>query len=458
MAIGTFDSFITRGWFDAGAMAVWDERATLQAWLDVEAALAEAEADLGLVPADSARIIAAEARADRFDLDRLSADISHAQHPFIPVLKQFEELCGEPAAGYIHLGATTQNIFDTAVSLQMQQTHGLLVARIDEALAHLRDLAGRHAGTVMAGRTHGQHALPMTFGFKLAGWIDELARDRDRLADRCAGSFVACLGGAIGTGASLGDRAPEVERRLAARLGLRPAGLAMRGSYDRMADYLLALGLLAGTIEKIAGDIVFLQRTEIAELSEAFHYGKVGSSTMPQKRNPSTALRLISLCRMQRARMPLVLEAMVRMDEGDSSATNVTDATVPEVAVLAVSAAATLAGLAAGLVANPEAMARNLALTDGLIVAEALMVALSPTIGRHAAHHLLYDVAQSSLTTGNSFAQEIHAHSTMKAVPPEQIAVLLDTSNYIGRSVAIATEASKTPCAAGRPGSEKSPT
>lgn len=443
MAVGMFDSFITRGWFDPQALSLWSDEATLQAWLDVEAALAGAEADLGLVPADCATIIADKARAALFDIPDLIDRIALAQHPFVPVLAQFERLCGEPAAGFIHLGATTQNIFDTAVSLQMRATMTRIRALLDEALVTLRRLAAEHAETVQAGRTHGQHALPMTFGFRLAGWIDELTRHRDRLTDRFDGAFVASLGGAIGTGAALGEHATEVERRLALRLGLRPAGLAMRSSYDRVADYLAGLGHLGGTLEKIAGDLVFLQRTEIGEVSEAFHYGKVGSSTMAQKRNPSTALRLISLCRMLRARMPLITEAMVRMDEGDSSATNVTDVTVPEIAVLAASAAAGLRDLCAGLVVHPDAMARNLALSGGLIVSEAVMMALSADIGRHAAHHLLYEVAQTSLSEGKPFAVALGEHPGLRDLSPDRLAALLDPGHYTGHSAGFAMAAAE---------------
>jgi 3-carboxy-cis,cis-muconate cycloisomerase len=441
MAVGMFDSFITRGWFDPQTMTIWSDEATLQAWLDVEAALAWAEAEMGLVPSASAAIIASKAKASQFDIPDLMHRISVAQHPFVPVLAQFEALCGEPAAGYIHLGATTQNIFDTAVSLQMRATTDRILALLDEALVALRRLAADHAHTVQAGRTHGQHALPMTFGFRLAGWIDELSRHRDRLSGRFDGAFVASLGGAIGTGAALGAQAIEVERRLAAQLGLRPAGLAMRSSYDRVADYLAGFGLLGGTLEKIAGDLVFLQRTEIGEVSESFHYGKVGSSTMAQKRNPSTALRLISLCRMLRARMPLIGEAMVRMDEGDSSATNVTDVTVPEIAVLAASAAVGLRDLCAGIVVHSDAMARNLALSGGLIVSEAVMMALSADIGRHAAHHLLYEVAQTSLSQNKPFAVALGEHPGLRGLSADRLAELLDPGRYTGQSAVFAAAA-----------------
>lgn len=441
MTIGMFDSFVTRHWFSRDAKLIWSDVATLQAWLSVESELARAQAELGVIPLSAARTISENADASLFDLERLAGDIAFAQHPLVPVLRQFEELCGDPAAGFIHWGATTQNIFDTATSFQMHETHRLLVGHLDTTIVTLGRLALNHQTTVMPGRTHGQHALPMTFGFKLAGWIDELDRDRTRLDERLASSFVASLGGAIGTFAAMGGVGRTVEARMAEQLGLCPAGLPMRSSYDRVSDYVSALGLLAGTAEKIAHDIVFMQRTEIGEIAEAFHIGKVGSSTMAQKRNPTAALLLISLARMLRMRVPATTEAMVRMDEGDSSATNVTDTLLPEIAMIATSIAESLGNLANGLVVNPVAMRRNLGLSKGLIASEAVMMRLTELMGRHEAHALLYDAAQRSLSSGVPFLTAIREHALFaKRELPQDLALALDASAYIGESVALTIE------------------
>jgi 3-carboxy-cis,cis-muconate cycloisomerase len=441
MRVGMFESFVTGHWFSADAKRIWSDAATLQAWLTVEAALARAQAELGVIPEDAARTIAGKADAALFDLSRLAQAIAFAQHPLVPVLRQFEALCGEPAAGFIHWGATTQNIFDTASALQMTETHGLLVGHLDAAIAAFAALALEHKATVLPGRTHGQHALPMTFGFKLAGWIAELDRDRDRLDQRLAPSFPACMGGAIGSFAAVGAAGREVEARMAGQLGLRPAGLPMRSSYDRVADYVGALGLLAGTAQKIAQDVVFMQRTEIGEAAEAFHMGKVGSSTMAQKRNPSSALLLASLARLLRARVPPALEAMVRMDEGDSSATNVTDTLLPEIAIIATSIAETLAKLAQGLVVDPAAMRRNLALSKGLIASEAVMMRLTRLMGRHEAHRLLYEAAQRSQSEDLPFITAIREHPVFRGRElPEDLAHALDPGAYVGESVALTLE------------------
>jgi 3-carboxy-cis,cis-muconate cycloisomerase len=441
MSIGMFESFVTGHWFSVQAKRIWSDVGTLQAWLTVEASLARAQAELGVIPEVAARTIADKADAGLFDLTRLAEDIAFAQHPLVPVLQQFEKLCGEPAAGFVHWGATTQNIFDTASSLQMAETHRLLVGHLDTAIAALGALALQHQSTVLPGRTHGQHALPMTFGFKLSGWIDELDRDRARLKQRLAPSFPAYMGGAIGTFAATGALGRRVEARLAEQLGLLPAELPMRSSFDRASDYISALGLLAGTAQKVAQDVVFMQRTEIGEAAEAFHMGKVGSSTMAQKRNPSTALLLVSLARMLRGRVPAALEAMVRMDEGDSSATNVTDTLLPEIAIIATSIAQTLCTLAQGLVVNPEAMRRNLALSKGLIASEAVMMRLTRLMGRHEAHRLLYDAAQRSQSEGVPFMAAIGEHPMFEGrALPQDLALALDPSAYVGESVSITLE------------------
>ncbi len=430
MTVGMFDSFITRHWFSIQAKEIWSDHQTLQAWLDVEAALAQAQGRLGVIPADVAPVITEACRFERFDTERLSREIAHAQHPFVPVLRQLEEFSGEPAAGYIHWGATTQNIFDTGVALQMRRTHALIDASLETVTASLARLAVAHRDTLQAGRTHGQHALPMTFGFKVTGWLEEIRRDRRRLQDRIAPSFVACLGGAIGTFAAMGDKGPAVEAEMAAILGLEPAILPMRSSLDRANDYFCALGLLAGTADKIAHDIVFMQRTEIAEVEEAFHMGKVGSSTMAQKRNPSTALLLTSLCRLLSARLPLLMGSMLRLDEGDSSASNVSDVAVPEIAILGASVAETLSRLVDGLVVHADAMKRNVEITNGLIVSEAAMMQLADRIGRHTAHHMLYDAAQRSVMEGIPFTQAIAEHPEMA----DHDMVTLDTAGYTGSS------------------------
>lgn len=318
----------------------------------------------------------------------------------------------------------------------MRQTHAHIDATLMRVEGALAAMAVTHRDTLQAGRTHGQHALPMTFGFKVLGWLEELRRDHRRLVERIEHAFVACMGGAIGTFAAMGGQGSAVGAAMAKRLGLLPAILPMRSSFDRPSDYIAALGLLAGTAEKIARDVVFMQRTEIGEVEEAFHMGKVGSSTMAQKRNPSTALMHVGLCQLLQPRVFLATSTMVRMDEGDSSASNISDVVVPEIGIIAASICEVLDRLIAGLDVHADRMLHNLGLTNGLIVSEAAMMQMSDQIGRHHAHELLYDAAQRTVADGTPFLTAINEHPMLHSVSLAR-PIDLDPGAYVGATGAL---------------------
>lgn len=434
-SIGLLSSVFCRNWFHPPVVAIWSDASAIRAWTEVEVALAQAQAQLGLIPVDAARIIADRLADAQIDEDRLAADIAHTMHPFVPLLRQLEERCGEAAAAYLHWGATTQNIVDTGMALQLKRSHALLMASLDRALAALARLAREHRDTPQAGRTHGQHALPITFGFKVASWHGEMRRHRDRLQFAARGAFVASMGGAVGAFAAMGGKGRQLQTLVAIRLGLEANDLPMRSVYDRQASYISALGLMGSTVEKIAGEVFTLQRTEIAEVAEGFHRGKIGSSTMAQKRNPGLSMNLSGLSRLLRSRIPLVLEAMVRHDEGDGTANNICEVTLPEAMCCAVSLASGLASLAEGLAVDTRAMADNLERSKGLIVSEAVMMSLATHIGRHHAHQVLYDVAQDTADGGGSFADRLRAHPLVQPLTDRlDIAALLDPARYLGEA------------------------
>ena len=444
MAVGMYDSFFTRHWFSQGAKDIWSDRATLQSWLDVELALARAQADIGMIPKQAAATIAAKASADAFDLDALTAATQTTLHPFVPVLHQFEKLCGPEVAGFIHWGVTTQNIFDTATALQLRATHELIVGDLGRLLAKLAQLAHDHRDVSQAGRTHGQHALPITFGFKIAGWHAELARELLHIESRTADAFVASMGGAVGTFAAMNGRGRAVQERVAALLGLGSNSVPSRASSDGFAAYASALAPLAATIEKIANEVVFLQRTEIAEVEERFDMGKIGSSTMAQKRNPARAQNLIGLAKMLRSRVPLVVEAMVRANEGDAAASNAGDTALAEIAILGASLVEGCARLVEGLTVDTAAMQRNLDASGGLILSEAIMMELAPLIGRHKAHDLLYDVAMERVRTGRPFVELLSKHKLLAPhVAKLDLQRLLDPRAYLGDAISMADAAAQ---------------
>ncbi len=426
-------NFYTRYWFSAEAGAIWSDGATLQGWLDVEATLAEAQADLGLIPASAALRIRACARAELLDIEAIEKQIGYAQHPFVPLLKAFCAVCGEEAGRYVHWGATTQNIFDTAQALQLRATTALLRRDLEAIRSKLGELARAHVDTVQAGRTHGQHALPITFGFKAASWKDELDRHVDRL-DHVAGSaFVARFGGAVGSYAAMAGRGHDVERRVAEKLLLSAPHVGGRNDFDRQAELLTLFGLIVSSVERIATDLLFLQRSEIGEISEHHYEGRYGSSTMAQKRNPTGAQKVLGLCRIARARVPLVLEMMVREDEGDSVATNVNDYTTPEYCVLAVSATSGLAALLQSIRIDVGAMARNVALTGGLISAESVMMSLAEFLGRDHAHEVVYQAARAVAEEGIDFQTALLRHEQVREVALKlDLPRLIDPANYVG--------------------------
>ncbi|WIY53897.1 adenylosuccinate lyase family protein [Devosia sp. YIM 151766] len=438
-----FQSHFTRHWFSSQALEQWADTSTLQAWLDTEVALASAQADLGLIPRSAATRIEEMGKAELFDLDHLSAGIASTMHPLVPVLREFEKLCGEDAAGFIHWGVTTQNIFETGAVLQLRRSHELLLTELDRALAALATLAQDNSEVLQAGRTHGQHALPITFGFKVAGWHAELRRERALLAAAGQDALVVRLGGAVGTFAAMGGKGRAVQDRVADLLGLGSEEVPVRTAFDRFAHYISILGLMAGTAQKIAQEVVFLQRTEIGEVEEAFHMGKVGSSTMAQKRNPSRSQNIIGLCRLLRSRVPLAQESMVRENEGDASASNVADVLVPETSVLGCSIAGNLAQLVEGLVVYPAAMARNLELSGGMILSEAVMMQLADTLGRHHAHEVLYEAAMRTVEEGGSFSEAILQHEKVAAASETlDLDRLLAPAYYVGEAAACADEES----------------
>lgn len=425
--------FYNRYFFDAEAAALWTEEATLQCWLDVEAALAEVQAELGLIPAAAAQQIRAKAQVKNFDLESLAQNIRLAQHPFVPVLKDFEAVCGSEAGGWIHWGATTQNIFDIWHALKMQATVTMAERHLAEVCAKLRSNADRYRATVQAGRTHGQHALPITYGYKLASWLDELERHAGRLAALHGHAFVARTGGGVGSYAAMGGKGRAVEAALAKKLGLSKPAIGGRSDFDRQTEVINALAMLCASCERIANDLLFMQRTEIAEIEENHYAGRVGSSTMAQKRNPTEAQKTVTLCRLVRSRVPLALESMVREEEGDAVSTHAVDYFLPEFSILSVSALASLASLLESVKADPAAMRRNAELTGGLILAEAIMMALAEQVGRGEAHHLLHSASARAKASGRPFAEILRSDPAISKLNGSlDLDAMLAPENYLG--------------------------
>ena len=402
-------NLVTKYWMDDETLELWSETNSLRLWLKIEIELAQVQSDFGLIPQEAAQIISKEIDIDKIDRKLLDDDIKIARHPFVPVLRQLEKMAGPEAGGWLHWGATTQNIFDTAQSIQLRDTVEISKATLRKIIVRLSKLADENKETLQAGRTHGQHATPITFGFKVHGWNAEAKRHLIRLERLSYNCFVARLGGAAGVYASMGDQARDIEAALSKALSLTVPDLGTRSDFDLQTEIATVLGMSAAFCERIASDLFFLQRTEVAEIEENHYPERVGSSTMAQKRNPSEAQKTISLARIVRSRIPLMYEAMVRLDEGDAASTGVTDYSLPEFCVLANSTLKSLLSLLETITVKKDAMEKNLDITNGMISAEQVMMKLAPIIGRGRAHDLLHSATAASIENNISFEAAVEA-------------------------------------------------
>jgi adenylosuccinate lyase len=427
---------------DPGVRALYRLENRWQAWLDVEVALAKAQAELAIIPKDAADAIAHAARLELMDRTRIDDGLARTGHTLVPLVWELARVVGEPHGGWVHWGATTQNITQTGDLLVLRKAHQIFFRLIGEALAAMADLAERGAAMPIAGRTHGQHAVPATFGYKVAVWIDELLRHVERLRQAAPRLFVAMLGGGAGTFASLGKNGPLVQAGIARHLGLSSMQVPSRALGDHLAESMCILGLLAATCGKIGREIYTLMKTEIAEVEEPVPPGTVGSSTMPQKRNPKLCQDVIALTAEVRAQVPLALEAMQTEHEADRTTSLMMDAAEARACIAMADALSRLGEIVRGLRLDPERMQRNLNLGGGLIMAEAVMLELGAVLGRQHAHDVVYDAAQSAIVEHRAFAAALAADRRVTAhLQPEALAKLLDPVAYTGLCADMAKEA-----------------
>src|SRR5690348_351212 len=424
---------------DPGIRALYRLENRWQAWLDVEAALARAQEELAIIPAGAAEAIGRAARLELLDRARIDEGFGRTGHTIVPLVWELSRVVGEPYGGWVHWGATTQNITQTGDLLVSRQAHGVFLRLIGEALSAMADLAERGADMPIAGRTHGQHALPATFGYKPAVWIDEMLRHVERLRQAAPRLFVAMLGGGAGTFASLGAQGPSVQAGMGKHLGMLPMRIPSRTLGDHLAENICLFGLLAATCSKIAREIYTLMKTEFGEVEEPVPPGTVGSSTMPQKRNPKLCQDIIAEVR---ANVPLALEAMQTEHEADRTTSLIMEAAEDRAAIALGDALARLVEVLRGLRLDPERMRRNLDLGGGLIMAEAVMLQLGAQIGRQHAHDVVYDAAQAAFVENRSFAELLGADPRVTAHLDEKaIATLLDPAAYTGLCAEMARDA-----------------
>jgi len=437
-----FDSGIFRDAFGAPAMrAVFCDEAMIARYVEVEVALAAAQASVGVIPKAAAQTIKVLARAEAIDVGKLKAETDLVGYPIVGLVHQLAEQCGE-AGRYLHWGATTQDIMDTATVLQVRDALALVDADLAALEKALAALAAKHRDTVMAGRTHLQHALPVTFGYKAAVWLGMIARHRERLAQLSPRVLVGQFAGAAGTLASLGDKGLAVHDALMVELGLGRASTPWHVARDGFAEAVSLLGLVTGTLAKIATDVMLLMQTEVGEAFEPFVQGRGSSSTMPQKRNPISCEFIVAAARIVRQHAGLMLDAMAADHERATGPWQLEWAAIPEAFIAASGALRQARFMLEGLIVDAGRMRRNLDLTGGLIVAEAVMMALAEHTGRQDAHDLVYGACRTALDKGTTLLEELKRRPEVtRHLKGERLAQLTDPINYLGSAPAMVDRA-----------------
>lgn len=436
------DSILFRDAFGTAAMReVFSDRRLIARYIEVEVALARAEARCGVIPAEAAEAIARESQLEKIDFDHMRHETDIVGYPILPLVHQLVQMCGE-AGRYVHWGATTQDIMDTANVLQVRDALDIVDTDIRALRAILADLAQKHRDTPMAGRTHLQQALPVTFGYKAAIWLAMFDRHQQRLAQLRERVLCVEFAGAAGTLASLGDKGLQVQQALAEELGLAVPATTWHVARDGFAEAVNLLALVTGSLGKIAMDIMIMASTEFAEVYEPFVKGRGASSTMPQKRNPISSELMLAAAKGVRQHAGLMVDAMIQDFERATGPWHAEWIAIPESFILTAGALHQARFALGGLIVDTAQMRRNLGLSRGLIVAEAVMMGLAPAIGRQQAHDVVYDACRTVNEHGGTLADALAALPAVTAhFDRAAIERLTDPANYLGLAPAMVDRA-----------------
>jgi 3-carboxy-cis,cis-muconate cycloisomerase len=445
-AASVLDSVLFRDSFGTPQMReIFSDRSFIARCVEVEIALARAEARCGVIPAEAARQIAEKCDANALDFDLLRQETENVGYPILPLVHQLVKQCDE-AGRYVHWGATTQDIMDTAVILQVRAGLKLIADDIVALQKILVGLCTKYRDTPMAGRTHLQQALPVTFGYKASIWLAMIDRHAERIAQLRPRLLVGEFAGAAGTLASLGDKGLEVQQAFCEELKLGVPASTWHVARDSLAEAVNLLGLITGTLGKIALDVMIMASTEFAELYEPFVKGRGASSTMPQKRNPISSELMLAASKAVRQHAGLMLDAMVQDFERATGPWHAEWIAVPESFVLTAGALHQAKFAIGGLIVDDKQMAKNLGLSRGLIVAEAVMMGLAPQLGRQRAHDLVYDACRAVNERGGSLADALLAIPEIAgAIDRATIERLTDPANYLGEALRMVDRVVGTP-------------
>lgn len=416
---------------------VFDEKMRLQNMLHVESALARAHASVGNIKQEYADIIAAKASVESVKLERVWEIEKDTNHDIMAMVKALTEQCGL-AGDYVHLGATSNDIVDTVTAIQLKQALDIIEDDLIVLQNAIAELAEQHKGTIMVGRTHGQFAVPLTFGMKMAVYAREIQRHLDRLRGARPRICVGKMSGAVGTGAALGEHAIEIQEKVMEILGLgtEEASLQLVGR-DRYVEYISLLANIAASLEKFAVEIRNLQRSEIGEVAEAFDVKKqVGSSTMAHKRNPITCENITGLSRIARSFIIPTYENVPLWHERDLSNSSAERFTISHTSILVDDMLVKMSRVFTNLDVFPENMLANIEKSKGLIMAEAVMIAMvNKGIGRQEAHEIMRKISMLALETKTHLREQMALDENISQLfSPEEIENLMNPKNYIGQA------------------------
>jgi 3-carboxy-cis,cis-muconate cycloisomerase len=407
----------------------------IQKYLDIEGALARAQARLGIIPQNACDEILRHCSIAEYDFVKLKTQTERIGYPVLPVVQQLVALCHGGLGEWCHWGATTQDITDTATILQVREALNLVEADLVAIADALAVLAKRHRDTPMAGRSNLQQAVPITFGYKVATYLAAFDRHLQRLRELRPRVLVGEFGGAAGTLASLGNRGLEVQAALMQELGLRLPAIAWHTVRDCIAEVGCFLGLVTGSCGKIALDVKLMMQTEVEEVYEPFHEGRGSSSTMPQKRNPISSVYITATTSLVRQHVAALLDAMVEDHERATGPWEIEWIAVPEIFSLASGALAQTRFMVSGLQVDESKMRANLDITRGLIMSEAVMMGLGPHIGRQYAHDLVYDICRKVIATGRPLLELLtEDREIAKHLDRAALERLCDPANYLGQA------------------------
>ena len=409
---------------------------TIQTQMNVEAALARVQASLGVIPGEAAAEITAKCRQELIPEDAYFDQIrTTGGHPLVALVRLYAGICESGSGQYVHYGTTTQDIMDTATMLQLKQAWAVVEEKANRLLDDLCRAARANRDLVVMGRTNDQQALPITLGFRVASWADEVRRSAARLAEDGPRIFVGQFGGAVGTLASLEEKGIAIRDGLMRELGLGIPDIAWYAARDRLAEMCADLTILTNTLGRIAGEVYNASRTEVNEYAEGFRLGKVGSSTMPHKRNPFQSSRVVAYARLSRSVMVDALGAMEGTSERDARSLFTENEFLTKAFLLADCALDETIDLIEKLEIHPADIRRNLDQLNGLVFAEAVMMALAGKYGRIEAHEMVYEVAQRAISENQSFRDLLLADPKVAAVlTAEQLDAMLVPEKYIGLS------------------------